>query len=172
MDLGLFSPCSPSLIVWATMNHIGIGYQVHDLPIWTQAFRKISQLVIFKLSSCDLSPPLKPEVGGSLKVHKMSYTHPNLISLVAMGSRRQEEDMRKDPFWDFQVDRLWPFNFQPKIFKFKYLGLYSSDWKNGDSSGKLELERRHGKNPILIFWVFSLQKSLWLFTSPEAKPWA
>ena len=45
----------------------------------TQAFRKISQLVIFKLSSCDLSPPLEPLTSESSNVHKMSYTHPNLI---------------------------------------------------------------------------------------------
>ena len=64
----------------------------------TQSFEKISQLVNFKLSSCDLSPPLKLTVGGgSLKVHKISYTHPNFIPLVAMGSRRKEEEMRKDP---------------------------------------------------------------------------
>ena len=63
----------------------------------TQAFKNISQLVIFKLSSCDLSPPLEPVTGGSSKVRKMSYTHPNLIPLVAMGSRRKEEEMRKDP---------------------------------------------------------------------------
>ena len=65
--------------------------------MYTQAFRKISQLVNFKLSYCDLSPPLKPIAGGSLKVRKMSYTHPNLIMSVAMGYRRQEEEMRKDP---------------------------------------------------------------------------
>jgi hypothetical protein len=50
------------------------------------------------LSSCDLSPPLKPAVGGSLKVQKMSYTHPNLIPSVSMGSSRQEEDMGKSSF--------------------------------------------------------------------------
>ena len=54
----------------------------------TQAFRKISQLVNFELLPCDLSPPLKPVVGRFPKDHKMSYTHPNLIMLVAMGSRR------------------------------------------------------------------------------------
>ena len=64
----------------------------------TQAFRKISQLVNFKLSSFDLSPPLKHVAGGSSKVRKMSYTHPNSIPSVDMGSRRQEQDMRKDPF--------------------------------------------------------------------------
>ena len=64
----------------------------------TQTFGKISQIVNFKLSSCDLSPPLKPGAGGSLKVRKMSYTHPNSILLVAMGSRRQEEEIIKDPF--------------------------------------------------------------------------
>ena len=61
-----------------------------------QTFGNISQLVNFKLSSCDLSPPLKPITGGSLKVRKMSYTHPNSISSVDMGSRRKEEEMRKD----------------------------------------------------------------------------
>ena len=63
----------------------------------TQAFRNISQLVIFKLSSCDLSPPLKPVTSGSSKVHKMSYTYPNSTPSVAMGSRRQKEKMTKDP---------------------------------------------------------------------------
>jgi hypothetical protein len=72
----------------------------------TQAFGKISQLVNFKLSPCDLSPPLKPVAGGSSKVRKRSYTHPNSIPLVAMGSRRKEEEMRKDSFLDFQVNRL------------------------------------------------------------------
>jgi hypothetical protein len=64
----------------------------------TQAFKKISQLVIFKLSSCDLSPPREPITGESSNVHKMSYTHPNSIPSVAMGSMRREEEMRKDPF--------------------------------------------------------------------------
>jgi hypothetical protein len=45
----------------------------------TQAFRKFSQVVIFKLSSCDSSPPLEPVTGESLNDHRMSYTHPNLI---------------------------------------------------------------------------------------------
>ena len=66
--------------------------------IHTQAFKKISQLVIFKLSSCDLSPLLKPVTSGSSRVRKMSYTHQNSIPSVAIGSRRQEEEMRKDPF--------------------------------------------------------------------------
>ena len=77
----------------------------------TQAFRNISQLVIFKLSSCDLSPPLEPISSGSSKVHRMSYTHPNFILSVDMGSRRKEEEMRKEKFWYCWVDRLWPFNF-------------------------------------------------------------
>jgi hypothetical protein len=56
-----------------------------------QTFKNISQLVNFGLFPCDLSPPLKPIVGGFSKDCKMSYTHPNSISLVAMGSRRKEE---------------------------------------------------------------------------------
>ena len=72
----------------------------------TQAFRKISQIVIFKLSSCDLSPPLEPVTSGSSKVREMSYTQPNLILSIALSSRRQEEEMIKDPFLYFQVDQL------------------------------------------------------------------
>ena len=72
----------------------------------TQAFRNISQLVIFKLSSSDLSPPLEPVTGGSSKVHRMSYNHPNSSLSVAMGSMRQEEEMGKDSFSDFRIDRL------------------------------------------------------------------
>ena len=64
----------------------------------TQALRKISQVVILKLSSYDSSPPLEPVTGESSKDHKMSYTHPNSILSIAMDSRRQEEVMRKDPF--------------------------------------------------------------------------
>jgi hypothetical protein len=45
----------------------------------TQAFIKFSQVVIFKLSSCDTSPPLEPATGESSNNHRMSYTHPNLI---------------------------------------------------------------------------------------------
>ena len=109
---------------------------------------------MFRLSSCDLSPPLKLAVGGSSKVHKMSYTHPNSIPSVTMSSMRKEEDMGKNPVSYFWVDRLWPFNFQPKIFKFKYLGFCSSDWKTEDSFRKLETKRRHGEKSI--FDIFSV----------------
>ena len=54
----------------------------------TQALRKFSQVVIFKLSSCDSSPLLEPVTGESSNDHKISYTHPNSIPSVAMGSRR------------------------------------------------------------------------------------
>ena len=67
-----------------------------------QAFRRISSLVIFRLSSCDSSPPLKLVVGGSSKVHKMSYTHPNLILLVSMIYMSQEEEMGKTHFEIFR----------------------------------------------------------------------
>ena len=126
----------------------------------TQAFRKISEVVIFKLSSCDLSPSLEPITSGSLKLWKMSYDHSNLISLVDMGSRREEEEMIKDPFWYFWVDRLWPFNFQLDIFKFEYLGFYSSDRKTEDSSGKLGIGSRHGQKTIFGFLFFHLRKCL------------
>ena len=54
----------------------------------TQAFRKFLQVVIFKLSPCDSSPPLEPVTDESSNDHRMSYTHPNSILSVAMGSRR------------------------------------------------------------------------------------
>ena len=70
-------------------------------PNATQAFRKISSLVIFRLSSCDSSPPLRLTVGGSSKVHKMSYNHPNYIPPVATSFMRQEEDIGKKPILRF-----------------------------------------------------------------------
>ena len=133
----------------------------------TQSFIKISQVVIFNLSSCDSSPPLEPITAESSNNHKMTYTHPNLIPSVSMGSRRWEEEMGKDTFWYFWDDQLWPFNFQTNISKLEYLDFYSSDCKNEDSSGKLGIGRRHGQKPILRFLFFHLQKSLWLFTSPK-----
>ena len=42
----------------------------------TKAFKNISQVVIFNLSSCDSSPPLEPVTGESSNDHKMSYTNP------------------------------------------------------------------------------------------------
>jgi hypothetical protein len=80
----------------------------------------------------------------------MSYTHPNSNPSVSMSSMIQEEEMRKDLFWYFWINWLWPFNFQPKIFKLKYLGFCSFDWKIEDSSRKLEIERRYGENPIFL----------------------
>ena len=55
----------------------------------TQDFRKFLQVVIFKLSPCDSSPPLEPVTGESSNNHQMSYTHPNLIMSISMGSRRK-----------------------------------------------------------------------------------
>ena len=45
----------------------------------TQAFRKFLQVVIFKLSPCDSSPPLELVTGESSNDHRMSSTHPNWI---------------------------------------------------------------------------------------------
>ncbi|CAF4307783.1 unnamed protein product, partial [Adineta steineri] len=39
----------------------------------------------------------------------------------------------------------------PDISKLEYLDFYSSDPKTEDSYGKLMIERRHGKKPILKF---------------------
>ena len=68
--------------------------------------------------------------------------------------------MRKDPFWYFSVDQLWPFNFQPDISKMEYLDFYSSVYKTEDSSGNIGIKRRHGKKPIFKFSSFSPPKIL------------
>ena len=139
--------------------------------MFIQAFKNISSLVIFRLSSCDSSPPLRLAVSGSSKVPKMSYTHPNSILLVAMSFMRQEEEMIKIPFWNFQADQLWPFNFRPKSSNSNIL--VSPHWKTEDSSGKLEIERRHGEKPIFEILSVSppevlvaLQLPLGLISSP------
>jgi hypothetical protein len=79
-------------------SHQDVIPSLYLTHLHTQAFRKISQVVIFKLSSCDSSPPLEPVTGESSNDHKMSYTQPNLIPSVAMGSRRREEEMKKTHF--------------------------------------------------------------------------
>ena len=71
------------------------AYLIH---LHTQAFRKFSQVVIFKLSSCDSSPPLEPVTSETSNDHKMSYTHPNSIPSVDMGYMRKEEEMGKKLF--------------------------------------------------------------------------
>ena len=50
--------------------------------------------------------------GRSLKADKISFTYPNLIMSDVLSSMRQREDMRKNPFWYFRFDQLWPLNFQ------------------------------------------------------------
>ena len=136
-----------------------------------QDFGNISSLVIFRLSSCDSSPPLRLVVGGSSKVHKMSYTHPNSILSISMSYMRQEEEVGKNPFWYFWVDWPWPFNFQLKIFKFKYLGFCSSDWKTEDSSEKLEIKRIYGEKTIWYFECFTFIGPCDSSTSPRANFW-
>ena len=68
----------------------------------------------------------------------------------------------------------FPVWLSPEIFKSHYLGFYSSDFKTEDSSENLSIKRIHGEKPILIFWVFHLRKSLWLFNFLEglkSGPW-
>ena len=81
------------------MTHIRIENQVQESSICTlKPLERFHNFQNFELFPCDLSPPLKPAVGGFLKDHKMRHTHPNSTRSVAMGSRRQEEEMIKYPF--------------------------------------------------------------------------
>ena len=50
--------------------------------------------------------------GESLKIDKMSSTHLNSIPSNVLSSISQRKGIRKNPFWDFWFDQLWPFNFQ------------------------------------------------------------
>jgi hypothetical protein len=97
-----FEAVQPMFIKFNSSNnhesHRDVIPSLYLTHLHTQAFRKISQVVIIKLSSCDSSPPLEPITGESSNDHKMSYTHLNLILSVAMSSRRGKEEMRKDPF--------------------------------------------------------------------------
>ena len=79
-------------------SHRDVKPSSYITHLHTQAFRKFSQLLNFKLSSCDSSPPLEHVTGESSNDHRMNYTHPNLILYVAMGSRRREEVIIKDLF--------------------------------------------------------------------------
>ena len=74
-----------------------------------------------------------------------------------MGSRRREEEMRKDPFWYFLVDQLWPFNFQPNISKMEYLDFYSSDWKLKIVLESLGSGEDMVKNPFSYFEFFTFE---------------
>jgi hypothetical protein len=58
-------------------SHQGVIPSSYLAHLHTEAFRKISQVVIFKLSSCDPSLALEPIIGESSNVHKMIHTHPN-----------------------------------------------------------------------------------------------
>ena len=109
--------------------------------------------------------------GRSLKVDKMRSTHVNSILLDILSSIRQREYMSQKLILIFLV---WPVVtlqlsvwLSTKIIKSHYLGFCSSNFKTKDSYGNLSLDRIHGQKPIMIFWVFHLHKSLWLFNFLE-----
>ena len=83
----------------------------------TQAFKKISQVVIFNLSFCDSTPPLEPVIGESSNDHKMSYTHPNSIPLVAMSYMRQYEEMGKNSILIFSGQPAMTFQLPARYLK-------------------------------------------------------
>ena len=74
--------------LWLT-SRFQIKFKTH--PYAHSSFQKDFTTCKFQAISLWPSPPLKPVVGGFSKDLKMSYTHPNSIPSVAMGSRRQEE---------------------------------------------------------------------------------
>ena len=79
-------------------SHRDVIPSLYLTHLHTQAFRKISQVVIFNLSSYDSSPPLEPVTGESSNDHRMSSTHPNSIPSDVLSFMSQGEHMRKNPF--------------------------------------------------------------------------
>ena len=136
-----------------------------------QDFRNISSLVIFRLSSCDSSPPLRLIVGGSSKVHRMSYTHPNSIPSIAMSSLRQEEEMGKNPFWYFGPTN---YDLSTSIPKSSNSNILVSAHPIGKMKIALETLRSREdmvKNPFFDFECFTSRNPCDSSTSPKANFW-
>ena len=119
---------------------------------------------------------LWPLAGGrSLKVDKMNSTHSNLISSVTISSISLGEDMRKNPFWYFWFDRLWPFNFQfgyqPKSSNHNILVSAHPIWKL-KIVPKISWPRESiVRNPFLHFKCFIHGNTCDSSTSPRANYW-
>ena len=104
--------------------------------------------------------------GGSSKVDKMSYTHPNSILSIAMSSMSQREDMRKNQFLYFDYftsenpcdsstsprDNFWPvtpknyfetwvFSFSPKSSIFFQISIEVTFWLVNLEKSPLGLEQ-------------------------------
>ena len=113
--------------------------------------------------------------GGSSKVDKISSTHMNLILSDVLSLIIQRECMRKNPFWYFWFDWLWPFNFQfgcrPKSSNHNILVFAHPIWKL-----KIVLEISWSRESMVIktFWFFEFFTSrnpCDSSTSPGANFW-
>ena len=109
----------------------------------------------------------------SLKVDKMSSTHPNPIPSVDMSSMIQREDMRKNPFWYFWSDRLWPFNFQfgcrPKSSNHNNLVSAHPIWKLKLVPEIYRLRKSMVRNPFLDFECYTSEIPCDSLSSSRAK---
>lgn len=113
--------------------------------------------------------------GGSLKVDKMSSTHPNTIPSIYMSSMSQREYMINNPFWYFWSDQLWPFNFQfgyrPKYSNHNILVSAHPSWKLKIVREISQLIEYMVKNLFWIFYCFTYRNPCDSSTSPRANFW-
>ena len=82
--------------LWITL---GLEIKYMTYPYAYSSFQK--DFLTCNFQAIFLWPFTSPQVGSWWKVHKMSYTHPNLIMSVSRGSMWHEEEMGKNPFWYF-----------------------------------------------------------------------
>ena len=110
--------------------------------------------------------------GRSSKVDKMSSTHPNPIPPISMSSMSQREDMRKNPFWYFWFDRLWPFNFQfgcrPKSSNHNNLVFIHPIWKLKIVPKIYQSRESMVRKPFWYFECFTFGNPCDSSTSPRA----
>ena len=133
------------------------------IKMHNQDSRKFSSLLIFKLSFCDSSPSLITSRWWIFKSwsNELYSSEFNSVSCYEFHDPKGRHEKR--PILRFLVRPVvilqLPIWLSTKIFKSHYLGFCSSYFKTEDSL----IEIIHGQKPILRFWVFHLQKFLWLF---------
>jgi hypothetical protein len=113
--------------------------------------------------------------GRSSKVDKRSSTHLNLILSYVMSSMSQMEGMRKNPFWYFWFDRLWPFNFQfgcqPKSSNHNIFVSAHPIWKLKIVPKISRSRESIVRNPFWYFECFTSGKPWESLASPRVNFW-
>ena len=106
---------------------------------------------------------------------KISSTHPNSIPSNVLSSISKNEDMRKNPFWYFLFNWLWPFNFQfgyrPKSSNSNILVFAHPIGKLKIVTESLRSREDMVKKPFLYFDCFTYRNPCDSSTSRRANFW-